>query len=81
MQQCKDNIPEESSILFKTAPGKPELYSPLWYRKEYYVQKAPYYLYPRKVLNPRKGNYKEKDFRFIIIFNTRTGSFSLLEKQ
>lgn len=65
MKFCVKSIPKNSDVCFFVYPKEPLLYSPDWYLKEYYVQKCPYYLFPRRIFSSECSKNQDIDYRII----------------
>lgn len=75
MKFSKKFIPENSDILFDVLPKEPLEYSEQWYIKEYYMQKMPYYLFPRRIFTKNLAEKKKIDYS--LVYNPESESFSL----
>lgn len=70
---CETRTEERAVILFKVLPQEPAFRSGEWFRKEYFVGRLSYLLYPRKIL---RGEDTAGEAKHTIVFDI--GSQSLI---
>jgi len=76
---CQEKVPPGETILFESCNRDISVYSKEWYRDEYFIQKAPYWLYPRRVIRATDiENAEGVDFR--LVFDERNAGFKLYHK-
>jgi hypothetical protein len=81
MQFCKRNTPENAEIGFENIKYSLEQkYTLPWMRSNYYSQKLPYYLYPRKIYSDQTVLQEEPMYRIIYDGENEIPSFKLLYK-
>lgn len=74
---CQTEIPPYEPILLEPYENVQE-FSGSWYRKEYILQKAPYYFYPRIIVGARHPG-KREETHYRIVFNKQADKFRLYQ--
>lgn len=69
---CSENIPKDEDVNFILAEA-PEFGGDEWIEAEYYIQKAPYYLYPRKVFRIEQRHPTD----YVIEYDSKIKKFSV----
>lgn len=62
MKLCKDLIPENADVIFELSSRQNAAYGRDWYLGQYFDQKAPYYLYPRRIYKSDWIKYEDGCF-------------------
>jgi hypothetical protein len=72
MTYCKRNIPEHASVaLANVRESQEKRFSKQWIQSEYYIQKLPYYLFPRKIYRIHDAPAGEP--LYIILYDREAG--------
>lgn len=75
---CIENVPKEEDITFiNVLADKVPAHSPVWIKGEYYIEKAPFYLFPRKIYRQTSGLTTE----YKVYFNPQNDIFVALQGQ
>lgn len=75
MKYCVENIPRDNDIGF-VLTSNPKIGTKTWFKTEYFIQRAPYYLYPIKVF---RKEYRAM-VKYLILYDIERSSF-LLRKE
>lgn len=77
---CINSISRDNDLTFvNILSDKLPPHSPLWLKGEYYIEKAPFYLYPRKIY--RKHGDAPVTTKYIVYFNPQTDRFLLFHNE
>lgn len=75
MKDCACKIPENEDVAFVLTPP-PEFGGHDWLQREYFIQKAPYYLYQRRVFREDSQNF----VNYVLAYDFKNKTFNLRKK-